>query len=72
MTRQLTRRELLFERMKDFCDDETGASAIEYGLLGGLVALVLAVPLKTIGTELFWTIHCVRFKIMGWSHEACS
>ena len=68
---KLNRRELLFERMKNFCDDERGATAIEYGLVAALVALAIAVPLKSVGSELCWTFHCARFKIMGWTHAAC-
>ncbi|MAW87637.1 MAG: Flp family type IVb pilin [Phyllobacteriaceae bacterium] len=70
MTRQLTRRELLFGRRR-FADDESGATAIEYGLIAGLVAVVIAVPLIPIGKEIVTNFHCIRFKIMDWKLAKC-
>ncbi len=38
--------------IKDFFNDEQGATAIEYGLLAGLIAVVIIVAVTTIGTNL--------------------
>lgn len=38
--------------MKVFCKDEDGATAIEYGLFAGLIAVVLVGTLTTLGTDL--------------------
>ncbi len=39
-------------KLQDFIDDESGATAIEYGLLAALVALGIAVGATALGTEL--------------------
>ncbi|NNM74941.1 Flp family type IVb pilin [Enterovirga aerilata] len=38
--------------MSRFVDDESGATAIEYGLIAALIAVVIISALKTIGTNL--------------------
>lgn len=35
-----------------FADDETGATAIEYGLIAALISVVLITVLGTLGTRL--------------------
>ncbi len=35
-----------------FMKDESGATAIEYGLIAGLIAVVIISALKTLGTKL--------------------
>ena len=35
-----------------FAKDESGATAIEYGLIAGLVSIVILAALQTIGTRL--------------------
>ena len=35
-----------------FLKDESGATAIEYGLIAGLVSVVIAASVTTIGTDL--------------------
>ena len=39
-------------RFKNFTQDESGATAIEYGLLAALVALGITVGATALGTEL--------------------
>ena len=34
-----------------FLKDESGATAVEYGLIAGLIAVVLIVSLTTVGTK---------------------
>ena len=50
MTRQLTRRELLFGRRR-FADDESGATAIEYGLIAALIAVAIIGGVTALGTN---------------------
>lgn len=38
--------------MKRFVKDESGATAIEYGMIAALIAVVIIVTLQTIGTKL--------------------
>ena len=38
--------------IKRFVNDESGATAIEYGLIAGLVAVAIIVALTTLGTSL--------------------
>jgi pilus assembly protein Flp/PilA len=42
----------MLEQIKKFFKDEEGASAIEYGLLVALIAVVMAVGATTMGTKL--------------------
>ena len=45
--------------MKRFVKDESGATAIEYGLIASLVAVVIIVGLTTLGTKLNATFASV-------------
>ena len=38
--------------MKRFAKDESGATAIEYGLIAGLISVVIIAALTAIGTKL--------------------
>ena len=40
------------ERIKNFFTDESGASAVEYGLLVALIAVVIITAVGTLGTNL--------------------
>ena len=40
------------EQIKNFFKDESGASAVEYGLLVALIAVVIITAVKTLGTNL--------------------
>ena len=40
------------ERIKNFFADESGASAVEYGLLVALIAVVIITSVRLIGTNL--------------------
>lgn len=40
------------ERMRNFFKDESGASAVEYGLLVSLIACVIVVAVRTLGSNL--------------------
>ncbi len=38
--------------VKSFLNDESGATAIEYGLIAALIAVVIVTAVTTIGTKL--------------------
>jgi len=40
------------ERIKNFFKDDSGASAVEYGLLVSLIAVAIIVAVTTLGTKL--------------------
>ena len=41
--------------MKRFLNDETGATAIEYGLIAALIAVVIITGVTAVGTQLSTT-----------------
>jgi pilus assembly protein Flp/PilA len=47
-----TGAENMTKLMNRFAKDESGATAIEYGLIAALIAVVIITALKTIGTNL--------------------
>jgi pilus assembly protein Flp/PilA len=46
-----------------FCNDESGATAIEYGLIAALVAVVLVTALSAMGNKLSGTFATVSSKL---------
>jgi pilus assembly protein Flp/PilA len=52
----------LFSR---FVRDESGATAIEYGLIAALIAVVIITALTTVGTKLSSTFNSVAGKLGG-------
>ena len=42
----------MFQLLNRFAKDESGATAIEYGLIAALIAVVIISALRTIGTNL--------------------
>ncbi len=42
----------MLKRFKHFCDDESGATAIEYGLIAALVSVAAIGALTTMGQSL--------------------
>jgi pilus assembly protein Flp/PilA len=44
--------ELKMERIKNFFNDESGAAAVEYGLLVGLIAVVIIAAVTILGTNI--------------------
>jgi pilus assembly protein Flp/PilA len=49
--------------LKRFFQDEAGASAVEYGLLVALIAVVIITAVTTLGTNLSTTFSSVAGKI---------
>lgn len=62
----------LFEKRKQmtkfiskFVADESGATAIEYGLIAALIAVVIIATITTLGTNLKATFNEVAIKLGG-------
>ena len=51
------------ERIKNFFNDESGASAVEYGLLVALIAVVIITAVTLVGTNLSSTFNYAATKI---------
>ena len=66
-----TRRDLLLGRSRPdlgeaaFLSEETGAAAIEYGLIGGLIAVVLTASLTRLGKRKRRNLRCVNRALRG-------
>jgi pilus assembly protein Flp/PilA len=48
-----------------FAKDESGATAIEYGLISALIAVVIITAVTTVGTNLKTTFTTVATKLAG-------
>jgi pilus assembly protein Flp/PilA len=48
-----------------FAKDESGATAIEYGLISALIAVVIITAVTTVGTSLQATFNTVATKLAG-------
>jgi len=57
------------ERIKNFFKDESGASAVEYGLLVSLIAVAIIVAVTTLGTKLGATFDAASDKLQGAAAE---
>ncbi|MDB5440551.1 MAG: Flp family type IVb pilin [Caulobacteraceae bacterium] len=49
--------------MKRFANDESGATAIEYGLIAALISVAIVAALTTLGTKLTSTFTTVSSKL---------
>ena len=47
-----------------FVRDESGATAIEYGLIAALIAVVIITAVTTVGTKLSGTFSTISGKIL--------
>ena len=45
--------------VQDFCADETGATAIEYGLIATGIAIAIIAAVKGVGTKLSGTFNSI-------------
>jgi pilus assembly protein Flp/PilA len=52
----------LFHR---FIDDQSGVTAIEYGLIAALIAVVIIVAVTTVGTDLTATFTSIGTALAG-------
>jgi pilus assembly protein Flp/PilA len=48
-----------------FAKDESGATAIEYGLIAALISVVIITAVTTVGTSLSTTFNTVATKLSG-------
>lgn len=55
--------QFLINKTKDFFADESGAAALEYGLLAALIAAVIALAVGGIGTNLNSVFNYVKDKL---------
>ncbi|MBI1273615.1 MAG: Flp family type IVb pilin [Alphaproteobacteria bacterium] len=53
--------------LQRFLREETGATAIEYGLIAALISVAIVVVLGEVGTELNNTFTTVKTKLTGGS-----
>lgn len=51
--------------IQNFRNDESGATAIEYGLIAALIAVVIIAAVTTVGTELQKTFTTITTKLSG-------
>lgn len=51
--------------LHSFCRDESGATAIEYGLIAALIAVVIIAALAAIGTSLASLFNLVASALRG-------
>jgi pilus assembly protein Flp/PilA len=49
--------------VKRFLKDESGATAIEYGLIAALIAVVIITAVGLVGTELKTTFETIQTKL---------
>lgn len=55
----------MLNSFKKFWNDTSGATAIEYGLIAALVAVVIIVAVTTVGTELEETFEAIASGLSG-------
>ena len=55
-------------RLRRFAKDEDGATAIEYGLIAALIAVVIIAAVTTVGTQLSTTFGTVGTKLSSASN----
>ncbi|AOY95276.1 pilus assembly protein [Cupriavidus sp. USMAA2-4] len=55
-----------------FLRDERGATAIEYGLIAGLIAIAIATAVSGLGTNLTTFFNGLAGKVSAWASGATS
>ena len=53
----------MFSIFSRFANDDSGATAIEYGLIAGLIAVVIVTAVTTVGTKLTNTFTSIGNKL---------
>lgn len=56
--------------LKDFIKDESGATAIEYGLIAGLIAVAIIVALTTLGGNISDLFDKIAESVTGATSKA--
>jgi pilus assembly protein Flp/PilA len=49
----------MFHLLYRFIDDQSGVTAIEYGLIASLIAVVIIVAVQLVGTDLTATFNAI-------------
>ena len=52
------------QRLRNFINNESGATAIEYGLIAGLISVVIIVAVTLVGTNLTTTFNTVATNLV--------
>ena len=55
----------MVQLLRNFWNDEEGVTAIEYGLIAALIAVVIIAAVKLVGTELTSTFDKVGTELQG-------
>ena len=55
----------MYASVNEFCRDESGATAIEYGLIAALVSVAAIAALEQMGTSLVTIFDTVSSKLEG-------
>ena len=55
----------MFMKLKSFLTDEDGATAIEYGLIAALIAVVIIAAITVVGTELDTTFTAIQVALQN-------
>jgi pilus assembly protein Flp/PilA len=63
--RSTNKKEREMERIKNFFKDESGATAVEYGLMVALIAVVIIAAVRLLGTNLQQTFNNTATEIGG-------
>lgn len=50
----------IFQTIRRFVKDESGVTAVEYGMIAGLIAVIIIGAVTTIGTKLEGTFGTIR------------
>jgi pilus assembly protein Flp/PilA len=50
---------------RNFINNESGATAIEYGLIAGLISVVIIVAVTAVGTQLTTTFSSIQAALGG-------
>ena len=53
----------MLKRIKEFARNESGATAIEYGLLAGLIGVVIISAVTTVGTKVSKQFSTIASKL---------
>lgn len=62
----------LYNGIRKFARDEEGASAVEYGMMVGLIAVAIIITVAAIGTQLNTLFTTIKECLIDSSSGACT
>ena len=62
----------LYNGIRKFARDEEGASAVEYGMMVGLIAVAIIITVAAIGTQLNTLFTKIKACLIDSSSAACT